>query len=187
MQNASWPDRILTSNFQFSLLCKEKYRSAKSLLYDKEQLQKIWRSDRGFGSTFRKQKAKRQHGFRFQAYFCRNWSLQSPLINIYCSPMRLCFVYIKDTLIWCRDISTYLIQLWRVQFLLEVLWELVAGCPKVADTWTRVNEKQHWGEKKKLWHIGCHRAVSNIINHLLTLSVLRFPYRTQFSLIIHRD
>lgn len=124
------------------LSCKEKCRSAKSLLYSKEQLQEIWRSDRGFGSTFRKQKAKRQHSFKFQTYFLLKLNLHPPLIDIYSSSTRFCFIHIKDSLTWCPDISTDLILLRRARLLLEVLENLWK------DAWKQPIREQSWGMNK---------------------------------------
>lgn len=192
MQNASWPDRILTSTFQFSLSCKEKYRRAKSLPCDKEQLQKIWRSDRGFGSTFRKQKAKRQHGLKFQTYFLQKlkpttpsyWHLLLPNVSLLHTYKR--FPDLMPRHFYILDSAL------KIPTPPRGTWELAAGWPKVADTWTKradiwtkANEKQLWGEKKKLWRIRCHRAISNIISHL-HCQCKGFHIECNF-LITHRD
>jgi len=91
----------------------------------------------------------------FRHTFCRNWSLQPPRTDIYCSLTCLCFIQIKDSLVWWRDISTYLIQLWRVQLLREVLengGRMSKGSRYMnwADKWTKVDEKQLWGEKTEV-------------------------------------
>jgi len=125
------------------LCCARKNTGVLSLLHGKENLQQIWRSDRGFGSTFRKQKAKRQHDFKFQTYFLPKLSLQHPCTDIDSSPVCLCFIHIKDSLTWCCAISMFLIQLWRVQLLVELpenLWKDVPNQPTdqwTADVWTK--------------------------------------------------
>lgn len=73
-----------------SFLCPARENTqVQTLLYDKAQLQEIWRSDRGFGSTFRKQKAKRQPGLKFQTDFLQKlkartssyWHLLLPKVS----------------------------------------------------------------------------------------------------------
>lgn len=187
VQNASWPDRILTSTFQFSLLCKEKYQSAKSLLYHKEQLQKIWRSDRGFGSTFRKQKAKRQRRFKFQTQLQKPKPTTSFYWHLLLPNVSLPHIYkrIPDLMPWHFYIRDSALKRPTSP---KGTWELAAGCPKAADneqSWEMIKSQQKASLKwKEGWYTGCHTAVSNIISHWR--SVLRVPYRMQFSLTIQR-
>lgn len=154
------------------LSCKEKCRSAKSLLYGKEQLQEIWRSDRGFGSTFRKQKAKRQHSFKFQTYFLLKLKPTPPsnrhlfLLNAFLFHTYKIF---PDLMPWHFHRSD---SARRARLLLEVLENLWK------DAWKQPIREQSWGmnkgqrkaalrwEKKKVSHIGCCSPASNIISHL---------------------
>lgn len=74
-----------------SSLCRaRKNTGVLSVCCDREQLGKIWGSDRGFGSTFRKQKAERQRGVEFQTLPAGTGAHSRLFLTSFCPPKGFC-------------------------------------------------------------------------------------------------
>lgn len=124
-----------------SSLCRaRKNTGVLSVCCDREQLGKIWGSDRGFGSTFRKQKAERQRGVEFQTLPAGTGAHSRLFLTSFLPPKGSLLGFITDSLIWCRDISTWVMQLWSPPP--PRTWRIRAGCPKGAGMWTKSDKKQ---------------------------------------------
>lgn len=147
-----------------SLCCARKNTGVLSPCWDKEQLGKIWGSDRGFGSTFRKQKAERQRGVEFQTLPAEPRAYKRLFLTSFLPRKRVSArIYHRFSVLmpWHFCMGDAALKSppppWRT-------WRIGAGCPKGAGTWTKSSKKQLWGDKK-LGYVGCHRSVSNTIPH----------------------